>query len=37
MELHADFMNDDNQWLLEDILKGLNVVDFAHSRINDMT
>jgi hypothetical protein len=30
-------MSDDNHKLMEDIPKGLNVVDFAHSIINDMT
>jgi hypothetical protein len=30
-------MSEDNQRLIENILKGLNVVDFAHSTINDMT
>jgi hypothetical protein len=30
-------MSEDNQRLMEDILKGLNVVDSTHSIINDMT
>jgi len=30
-------MSDDNHKLMEDIPKGLNVVDNAHSIINDMT
>lgn len=30
-------MSDDNHKLVEDIPKGLNVVDFAHSIINHMT
>jgi len=30
-------MSEDNRKLMQDILKGSDVVDYAHNKINDMT